>query len=205
MMRFKHLSVALLLAVVLVPRFAVADNKAVAREAYRNGTRMYDLGHFKEALAEFEKAYVNFEDSALLFNLAQCHRQLDHKADALHFYRTYLYTQPNAPNAEQVRQMIADLEQALKEDQARANKPPVGVSTAGLGEAPSPAPVAQPVTVPLPSSEAVVATAPARAPAYKKWWVWTLVGVGVAAIAVGVGVGVTANQKSEANFGQAHF
>ncbi len=188
-----------LLLTVVAPTIAAADDKPAARAAYINGTRLYDLNRFKEALDEFEKAYLNYEDSAFLFNIAQCQRQLNNKPEALKFYRTYLRKVPNAPNAEQVRQVMADLEKGIKEDQLQASKPPVGTTPSGLGATPAvetgpvPAPAAAlPATEP---SVSVTATAFERKPAYKKWWVWTLVGVGVAAVAVGVGVGVTPARK----------
>ena len=61
---------------------AVADNKDVARDAFREGTRQFDIGDFKSALAAFKKAYLNYEDPAFLFNIAQCERQLGDKAEA---------------------------------------------------------------------------------------------------------------------------
>jgi Tetratricopeptide repeat len=48
---------------------------------------------------------------AFLFNIAQCHRQLGNKQEAIKFYRSYLRKVPDAPNAEEVRKLIASLEE----------------------------------------------------------------------------------------------
>src|SRR5258708_1254320 len=49
---------------------------AEARQRYQRGTRLYDLNEWQAALVEFERAYRVKADAALLFNAAQCHRQL---------------------------------------------------------------------------------------------------------------------------------
>src|SRR5581483_8381803 len=105
---------------------AFADNKQIAREAFRDGTRYYDLAEFAKALEEIKKAYFNFEDPVFLFNIAQCHRQLGDKQDAVRFYKTYLRKLPGAPNRDEVQRTIATLESMLEKEKASRIEPPTG-------------------------------------------------------------------------------
>ena len=92
------------------------------------------------------------------------------------FYRSYLRKVPDAPNADDVHQLIASLEAAIAKD--KANAPP---------------------TLTIPPQQATTATAneqrvktasATKTPVYKKWWLWTAVGVVVAGGAVGLGLGL---------------
>jgi tetratricopeptide (TPR) repeat protein len=203
----------LVLAVLCAP--VSADDLAKAHEAYHAGSQHYDLGEYREALESFKEAYRIHEDPIFLFNLAQCYRQLGDKAQAVRMYRSFLNKNENAPNRNQVRDMIAKLEKQLADEQAAKTGPPQGMLT------PSPEPASEPVSSPAP----VPATAPptmiapsakpepvaaamapesapteklAATPVYKKWWLWTAVGVAVAVAAVGVGVGVGVNRSQPA-------
>src|SRR5271156_3354614 len=109
---------------VVVCATARAEDKDKSREAYRQGTQHYDLAEFKEALESFKEAYRDFEDPAFLFNIAQCHRQLGANRDALYEYKAYLRNVTDAPNGDQVRELIAKLEQTIAEEQATKNPPP---------------------------------------------------------------------------------
>ena len=46
------------------------------RAAFEEGTTDYNLGHFEDALAAFERGYRVKNDPAFLFNIGQCQRQL---------------------------------------------------------------------------------------------------------------------------------
>jgi tetratricopeptide (TPR) repeat protein len=193
---------ALLIILCLVasatPRLAsAADNKVQAKEAYKEGTRLFDIGEYKQALEAFKKAYLLYEEPAFLFNIAQCYRQLDDKPEAIKFYKTYLRKQPDSPKTADIQSLIANLERALQEEQAARKKPPEGTIQPGTPPpptaAPPPATVQQPTTPPAAPAVAVQETPPKQEkPVYKKWWLWTIVGgVAVAGVAVGVGVGLS--------------
>lgn len=175
-----------LLAVLLVVCALVApvraENKARARELYRQGTQHYKLGEYQDALTAFKEAYRNYEEPSFLFNIAQCHRQLGRKQDAVRFFRTYLDDVPNAPNRAEVEQILASLETSIEEDQTKA-----AARQAAAPVAPKPAP--SQTRTPAPPSQVLVTAAPARQPVYKKWWLWTAVG-GAVAVGLGVGLGV---------------
>ena len=95
--------------------------EANARAHYGRGTSYYNLGRFREALAEYEAAYLAVQDPPFLFNIAQCNRKMGKDQEALAAYRSYLRVSPNAPNRSEVQKHIADLE---RETRAAALTPP---------------------------------------------------------------------------------
>src|SRR5690242_5934876 len=112
---------------VLTATTSHADDRAKARASFRLGSQHYSLGEYKEALTAFKEAYRNYEDPSFLFNIAQCHRQLDQRADAIREYRMYLVNAPDATNRDEVRQLIGRLEHELAEERATKSAPPPGV------------------------------------------------------------------------------
>ena len=183
----------MLFLVLVVGTTAHADDRDKARAAFRLGSQHYSLGEYKEALTAFKEAYRNYEDPSFLFNIAQCHRQLDQRADAIREYRMYLVNAPDASNRDEVRQLIARLEHELAEERATKAAPPPGVQPPAVAAAttePMHAAAAAPATTP---SLTLTATAPHRreTPTYKKWWVWTIVGVAIAGGAAGLAIGLT--------------
>jgi tetratricopeptide (TPR) repeat protein len=185
---------------VLLPTASHAADKIKARELYRVGTQHYNLAEYDKALDSFKEAYRNYEDPIFLFNIGQCHRQLDHKQEAVGFYRAYLRNAPNAPNRDEVNALIAKLESAIAEENATKRMPP----PSPIAPAEGPPPVA---TAPAPPSTAEPATAlsvgkqaeppaAARKPVYKRWWLWTIVGVVAAGAAVGAAIAITQSAPS---------
>jgi len=83
---------------------------ASAREHFNQGNRHHELGHYQEALNEFEAAYMAVPDPVFLFNIAQCHRKMGHDKEAVDFYKSYLRNAPNAPNRADVQKRIQELE-----------------------------------------------------------------------------------------------
>jgi tetratricopeptide (TPR) repeat protein len=183
------LALALLCA---APRAVRAENKEVARQAYDEGRRRYDLNEFASALEAFKRAYLNYEDPAFLFNIAQCQRQLGKKEDAIRFYRSYLRNKPDAPNRDEIKAIVAKLESDL----AAENERQAAAHTAQR-EAPPSRSVVTPISAP-PATNVLTATAPPpkRQPVYKEWWLWTIVGVAAAGAATGVALAVT-SQRTE--------
>ncbi len=179
--------IAVALLIVSSPAHALADDKIVAREAFREGMRQYEVGDVKAALAAFKRAYLSYEEPAFLFNIAQCERVLGEKSEALREYKMYLRKLPAAPNRAEVQKIVGDLEAALA---AERRKPPQERAEI----APSPAPALAAAPSPRPLAVIVKFEPPAtpprsEKPAYKKWWVWTVVAVVVAGAGVGLGLG----------------
>ncbi len=96
--------------------------RAMARKHFERGETFYRQGEFRKALAEYKKA-LNFKRyPAFLFNIGQCHRQLDEPKKALFFYKLYLSEQPTAPNKAEVVRRIQQMERRIKELQNQAQQ-----------------------------------------------------------------------------------
>jgi hypothetical protein len=122
------------LVITLAALIAAAPAPSAAREAERaepraredasvyfnRGALNYNLGHFQEATAAFEKAYELEPSPILLFNIAQCQRQLGNNERALFLYRRYLEQAPHAPNRPDVSKRIAEIEQSIRDEKAAA-------------------------------------------------------------------------------------
>jgi tetratricopeptide (TPR) repeat protein len=192
--RFRRglLFVVALFAIAAAPRIADADSDtAKAKQLYAQGVTAYNLGHYDEALTAFEMGYRLRQDSAFLFNIAQCQRMLNRYQDAERTYRAYLRESPALPDAkrEQIQKLIAEMENAIEEQ--RSKQPPTGTQAPATTQPTEPA---SPNTRPAPADNATRADLTAHAapahqekPIYKRGWFW---GVAAAVVVVGVGVGL---------------
>lgn len=155
------------------------DDIEGARTAARRGSSLYDLGKYAEALESFEIAYQRKSVSALLFNIAQCHRQLGQLEAAARVYKSYLRTDPPEASAKQARELLAKVEDALSREHSAVASPP----HEQLTESP---PKTAPQPPPVPA--AAIAREPRRdPPAERKRWP-AYAAAGVAAGAAGLGV-----------------
>ena len=79
----------------------MADGQARPRATQhaRRAVSAYDLGHYQEALEEFERAYSLYPTDNLLFNIAQTHRRLEHCEQAVERYRLLLDRYPDFEEA----------------------------------------------------------------------------------------------------------
>jgi len=157
----RGLSLAALLVCVAVvgPRSAHAD-QASARPFYDRGITEYNLGHFAEAIVQFEKAYEEDHAPILLFNIAQAQRQSGNAERALFFYRRYLEGDPNAANRADVEKRMAELAEVAKAQAEAKARPPTAVSpaTPPPREAASGAPEVSPAGAPPPAGSTPAAT-----------------------------------------------
>lgn len=109
---------------------ARAENAAEsAQQHFDRGAKLYNLGHFQEAIGDFEKAYDLDPSPIFLFNIAQSHRQLGNKERALFFYRRYLEQAPNAGNRDDVEKRMKDLQASLQQEAELKQKPPTEVES----------------------------------------------------------------------------
>jgi tetratricopeptide (TPR) repeat protein len=174
-----------------------------AREHYQQGDAYYKLDKYASALQEYEQAYLAKSDPSFLYNIAQCHRLMGAKAEALKFYRRYLKDAPNAANRAVTEKHIKDLEAALASPETSPpsptpspGSPPAPVSPLvspplAAMPAPTPAGPTAPPTLALnapppaspdaPSGGSIDASRPPSQdesrPIYTKWWFWTGIGV----------------------------
>src|SRR5262249_21427313 len=75
---------------------------AAAKEHFKVGTKLYDLGRFEEAAKEYQAAFEAHDDPFLLFNTAQSYRHAKLYPKALFFFKAYLRRLPDAPNRKEV-------------------------------------------------------------------------------------------------------
>jgi tetratricopeptide (TPR) repeat protein len=87
-----------------------AEQDTAARAAYLEGARHFDLAEYQAALESFKRSYQLSGAPALLYNIGQCHLHLGQRAEALHFYRTYLQLSPDTTDRAQVERLIVTLE-----------------------------------------------------------------------------------------------
>jgi tetratricopeptide repeat protein len=145
--------VVCVLACVMSRPAAAGDEAAQAH--YKKGRSLYNVSEYRAALDEFKQAYVEHEDAAFLYNIAQCHRQLGNYPEAITFYKRFLNESPKAPNRKEIQRLIAELEGKIGEPPPPP--PPAPVASAPVAETPPPPVVETPPPPP------VVEALPARA------------------------------------------
>jgi tetratricopeptide (TPR) repeat protein len=139
------------------------------------GHRLYKLGRYEEAVAAFRRAYEVKADARLLFDIAQCYRELGAVNQALFYYDRYLAGWPDAFDRAEVEERIAELE--------------------SMRGSPAPRTAVVPRRRPIMISEPAP-TKPAPPPRlWQRWWFWTVVGAGVLA----AGGAVWLNSGSESS------
>ena len=150
----KGLSFLLATSVLVLASPARGDDSATeqARQCYETGTQQYDLGHWDDAIREFEKAYQLRPDPSFLYNLAQAYRRKGDTKRALDLYRNYLAKIPKSPQRAEIEERIKTLQKQIDEEASAKSAPPEPT-----GRAPVPPPA-------LPLGTGLV-PAPAEAPA----------------------------------------
>src|SRR5262249_45832094 len=150
-------------------------------------------------LQEFEQAYLAKQDPSFLYNIAQCHRLMGNRVEAIRFYKRYLNDAPTAANRPVAEKHIRDLESAIGAEELTGSRPvpppgpPQHAGAPGSGgpppprrpPRPAPPPLALDARPPPPSqSDAVLTNPPSSSapspadehPFYTRWWFWTAVG-----------------------------
>jgi tetratricopeptide (TPR) repeat protein len=174
---------------------AWAGDVSKAKEHFKAGLAAFTLGDYVKAAAEYEAAYSEEPDPALLYNAAQAQRLAGNKPRALFLYQNYLRYFPTQSNRAEVQRHIANLQSAIESDQKAKTTPPTDskpIEGAKPAE-PAPPPVekpveAKPAEVPSEAMPAATTEAPPKKRTPK--WVWGVVGGVVAAAAIGLGVGL---------------
>jgi PEGA domain/Tetratricopeptide repeat len=80
--------------VLAVPAVRAAPKPSSAQKQadrhFKSGVALFKEGKFKEALAEFERAYEIAPHPLVLYNIAGCHRELSSYGEAIRFYERFL-------------------------------------------------------------------------------------------------------------------
>jgi tetratricopeptide (TPR) repeat protein len=163
---------------------ASADEAVSAREHYRRGTNAFNLGHYLEAVKEYEAAYQQKEDPALLFNIAQAYRLGGENDAAVRVYKSYLHQVPDSPQRAEVESRIVELQALIEQQRKTKEAPPEGT----LPPKPQPA-----TESPTPAITTTPVQVEARKPWYKDAGAMTMASIGVAALGVGIGLAVVGN------------
>lgn len=196
-----------------------------AKALFAKGGSEYDLGHFEAALGFFESAYKLKNAPALLYNIAQCHRQLGNLTMAHTTYRAFLSKQPGGKAADIARERLEEVDRAI-DAQAKARnatpteltpmnpkeskiEPPLLVETKPAAT-PTPAPVAPTgaiVSKPVPATQpktapAVAIVTPPKDPA--RVWTWVAAGAAVVAIGGGFAFGLQSKSTGDSISGSGH-
>ena len=152
-MKTRFISVVLVVLVVSLGSVSPAlaqDDAEAAKAHYSKGTRLYEVGDYRQALDEFKAAHLTKPDPAFLYNIAQCHRQLGDLEQAATPYKRYLTTSPNAANHAEVEKRVAEIEADLaarKRKGAAATQSPPASAPVSPGTPTAPA-YGAPVYVP---------------------------------------------------------
>jgi tetratricopeptide (TPR) repeat protein len=154
----------LVVAFLCVSGVAHAGDDAATRSSkkhYERGEKLFALGKFDDALAEYQQAFDAKPLPDFLYNIGQCYRNLDDLDQAIFSFKKYLKLAPDAPDRDKVEKLIADLED--KKARGEGKK---------LIQPPPPPPPLPPPT--------------AHTPIYKTWWFWTGVVAAGAATSFGI-------------------
>jgi tetratricopeptide (TPR) repeat protein len=167
---------ALLLLLAAGPLLA-ADSAAEMKAHIKAGQTHYQIGEFEAAIKEFREAYKLKQDPGLLFNIAQCARQLRDYQQAYFHYRQYLTQLPNAANRKEVEALIEQMKRKADEEaeqKARAQRDSAAASAPAAATAPTAA--SAPAAAVSPKAPAAIESShPARIAGY------VVLGLGVAA------------------------
>jgi tetratricopeptide (TPR) repeat protein len=185
---------------------ARADAVEEAREHFRKGSNAFDLGHYAEAIKEYEAAYNLKEDPALLFNIAQAYRLQGDDQSAIRVYKSFLRRQPDSPNRVMVERRIAELEKAVEQHGRAKEGPPEGTlpvperaqpSPPAGTTTPSPAPAPPPPQAAPPPAQPTAASTDLHPGRTKIIAGSSLLGVAVVAIIGGTVAAVLSGQASD--------
>ena len=102
-----------------------------ARAHFQQGDTYFKLDKYPVALQEFEQAYLAKQDPSFLYNIAQCHRLMGNRVEAIRFYKRYLNDAPTAPNRPVAEKHIRDLESAVSAEELTGDRMPQPATAPG--------------------------------------------------------------------------
>jgi tetratricopeptide (TPR) repeat protein len=128
----RRLSLALLLGVFVIaaPAFAQKDKdgkgkptssaEEQAKEHYAKAETHYRLQEYELAIGELKEAYRLAPKPLLLYNLAQCYKELKDYESAISYFENYLDKSPKAKNRGEVEGLLKEVREAkAKQDEER--------------------------------------------------------------------------------------
>lgn len=106
------------------PKRALSTSEQ-AQGLSQRAQRDYERQQYQRALEQWKKAYRLDPEPSYLFNIAQCYRKLEMKAEARDAYRAYLRLEPKDPYRADIELIIDDYDLLLRAEQdaeARAKR-----------------------------------------------------------------------------------
>ena len=144
-------------AAVISTSSAASSADAEIDEHVAQGHRLYQLGRYQEAIAEYRRAYELRADPPFLFQIAESYRQLGATEQALFYYDRFLAGAAEGPDRDAAEERVSELE-------ALRARPAVAATAPRLLATPAPS-----------------AGARQPRPLWRRWWVWTAAGALLAA------------------------
>lgn len=97
---------------------------AEAKKRFEEADAAYRLQEYEKALEGFQEAYRLSKRAGLLFNIAQCYRQLDRYEESIKSYEAFIFDAPESEYRAEAEKNITEIkallaEQKAKEDAAR--------------------------------------------------------------------------------------
>lgn len=89
------------------------EDREKAAALFQKAEAYYTVQEFDKALELYKEAYLLSLQPELIFNMAQCYRQMGRYEEALKSYRSFLRQLPDTPLKENVEKLIADTEALL--------------------------------------------------------------------------------------------
>jgi len=129
----KRVAIIVAVAGMVVPALgegAMAADRGRSARAHTAAARAYfKLEKYREAIGEYEQAYLYKRDAAYFFEIAECHRLLSNLPEAQRFYRRFLQDAPRGDAHRttadaRLAEVTEALEQAERDRQAAAAAPP---------------------------------------------------------------------------------
>jgi tetratricopeptide (TPR) repeat protein len=155
-------------------------NQAQAKIVFEKAETDYRLSRFEDALAGYMKAYELYPVAEFLFNIGQCHRNLNNYEQAIFSFNAYVRDADSPKARLRVKKLIASLKQSLakaKAEEETAQKSKVKeVPDTRNDEKLS-------LSAPPP---AVLPNVDTQESVYSKWWLWT--SVLIVSVALGGGI-----------------
>ena len=123
--------IAMLLAAPLAQAQSNSPARIKAKEHFQLGETQYRLGHFGVALKEYQAALKLVNRPSIIFNIAQCYRQLGEYRRSVFYYKLYLsdwervHPEKKAPYQTEVKGHIRRLAAAVRRKAAEQEGPGV--------------------------------------------------------------------------------
>ena len=134
--------------------------EAEVDEHVAQGHRLYQLGRYQEAIAEYRRAYELRADPQFLFQIAESYLQLGASEQALFYYDRYLAGAAEGPDRDAAEERVSEIER-LRARPAAATLLAVIATLENGGKG---------------------AKRHGQTPLQRRrWWLWTAIGVALAA------------------------